>query len=557
MAFLRLCTIAIIFVAISCQTNGKKDASETMTTVVSFKAPKSGQLNGYLKIDAATTKIPVSFELIPLRNKGDETTYKGHLKLSNGTHGGHEYASYNFEDTTFDVETKILSFMTLNGQTLMNLRFTSPERSTGMIRISTGQQAELTLVHENLQTGEEVLASIYPSIPESKTITGDYRGQCGPDKAILEIEANKVRGHSPDDAGELKGYEISARLGQSDVDTCKDRVCFKQYYSEGTFNMFNGHLSLKDGKKVTDCQVAGSKLTCGNCVFEQQQYSVYASIAGKNNQQIKPAAVVRDKNVNFDSSRGQFYGYVHNAKQNTYQLIAINIFNEEVLGTADADGKLPAPINIQGVATLYFGEGDSNEYIAYKMKDASIDQKDQTFFWDSEGEILLKVMSWKNGYMVGDWISRAYGRVGNFMVQRNNMPTMTAEIKTLPKISGIYASDTWEFEIGSYSELSEDSQEIYPLNSYGWAKEKVPHARRRIIKKINYDFYSGMVAFNLDDGRTIIGKAGINAMTMYWWPRVNYGQAFVSVEPMEFKKVSESPTPQASAEDFLRSLKDR
>jgi hypothetical protein len=540
-----------MFLVLSCQTNANRDTSTTKTTIVSFKAPKPGQLNGYLKIDAATTKIPVSFELIPLRNKDEETSYRGHLKLSLGSHGGHEYASYNFEDTTFDSANKLINFMTLNGQTQLNLRFVSPERSVGSIRVSTGQQAELILIHESAQTGEEVLASIYPDIPESMTVTGDYRGQCGPDKAILEVETNKVRGHSPDDAGELKGYQISARLGQSDVDTCKDRICFKKFYPEGTFNMLNGQLSLKDGQTTMDCQMIGSKITCSDCAFEQQQYSVYSSLAGKSNIQMKPASVVRDKTVGMDSSRGQFYGYVHNAKQNTYQLIAINVFNEADLKTADAD----APVNVQGVATLYFGEGDSNEYIAYRMKDAAIDQKDQTFFWDSEGEIILKVMSWKNGYMVGDWISRAYGRVGNFMVQRNSVPNMTTEIKTLPKISGVYASDTWEFEIASYSELSEDSQEIYPLNSYGWAKEKVPHARRRIIKKVNYDFYTGMVAFNLDDGRTIIGKAGNNAVTMYWWPRVNYGQDFVSVLPMEFKKVSDSPTPQASLEDFTRSLK--
>jgi hypothetical protein len=554
MVFLRLTIALSMLLAFSCQTSNNRDTSTTKTTIVSFKAPKSGQLNGYLKIDTATTKIPVSFELIPLRNKGDETTYKGHLKLSLGSYGGHEYASYNFEDTTFDSNSKLINFMTLNGQTLLNLRFTSPERSVGSIRISTGQQAELTLVHESAQSNAEVLASIYPTLSEAKTVTGDYRGQCGNDKAILEIETNKVRGHSPDDAGELKGYQISARLGQSDVDTCKDRICFKKFFPEGTFNMFSGQLGLKDGKTALDCRMTGSTITCGNCTFEQKQNSVYDSIAGKSNMQHKPASIVRDKSVGKDSSRGQFYGYVHNAKQNTYQLIAINIFNEDALKAVDGEGKLTAPITIKGVATLYFGEGDSNEYIAYKMKDAAIDQKDQTFFWDSEGEILLKVMSWKNGYMVGDWISRAYGRVGNFMVQRQSIPTMTTETKTIPKISGIYSSDTWEFEIGSYSELSEDSQEIYPLNSNGWAKEKAPHARRRLIKKVNYDFYTGMVAFNLDDGRTIIGKAGENTMTMYWWPRVNYGQAFVSVEPMVFKKVSDNPTPQASLEDIMRDL---
>jgi hypothetical protein len=554
MVFLRLAIALSMLLAFSCQTSTNRDTSTTKTTIVSFKAPKSGQLNGYLKIDAATTKIPVSFELIPLRNKGDETTYKGHLKLSLGSYGGHEYASYNFEDTTFDSTSKLINFMTLNGQTLLNLRFTSPERSVGSIRISTGQQAELTLVHESAQSNAEVLTNIYPNLTEAKTVTGDYRGQCGPEKAILEIEANKVRGHSPDDAGELKGYQISARLGQSDVDTCKDRICFKKFFPEGTFNMFSGQLSLKEGKTALDCRMTGSNITCGNCTFEQKPNSVYDLIAGKSNMQHKPASIVRDKSVSKDSSRGQFYGYVHNAKQNTYQLIAINIFNEDALKAVEGDDKLATPITVKGVATLYFGEGDSNEYIAYKMKDAAIDQKDQTFFWDSEGEILLKVMSWKNGYMVGDWISRAYGRVGNFMVQRQSIPTMTTEIKTIPKISGIYASDTWEFEIGSYSELSEDSQEIYPLNSNGWAKEKAPHARRRLIKKVNYDFYTGMVAFNLDDGRTIIGKANNNTMTMYWWPRVNYGQAFVSVEPMVFKKVSDSPTPQASLQDFMRDL---
>jgi hypothetical protein len=554
MVFLRLFACGTLLFLLSCQTSTNKNASATKTTVLSFKAPKSGQFNGFLKLETASTKIPVSFELIPLRNKGDETKYRGHLKLSNGPLGGHEYASYNFEDTTFNISNKTINFTTLNGQTQLNLKYTSIDKTTGTILISTGQKAELTLVHES--SSEDVIASIYPTVQESKTITGDYRGQCGSENAVLEIEANKVRGHSPDDAGQLKGYQISARFGQSDVDTCKDRLCFKKFFSEGSFNMFTGQLSLKDGKEEMSCLASGDRITCGSCNLEKQNSTVYASIASKNELQFKPAAIVRDKSIAFDSSRGQFYGYVHNAKQNTYQLIAINIFNESNIKNELGEETLADGVDVQGVVTLYFGQGDSNEYIAYKMKDAVIDQSDQSFFWDSEGEIILKVMSWKNGFMVGDWISRAYGRVGNFMVQRNQIPTMTTEIKTLPKISGIYSSDTWEFEIGAYSELSEDSQEIYPLNSYGWIKEKAPHARRRIIKKINYDFYSGTVAFNLDDGRTIIGKAGVNAMTMFWWPRVNYGSSFVSVAPMEFKKVSESPTPQASAEDFIRSLQN-
>jgi len=551
MLFRRLLAVSVLILAIGCQTSNKTSSS-SKTTVESFQAPKPGQHLGYLKIEAATTKIPVTLEIIPLRNKGNETTYRGHLKLSNGSLGGHEYASYNFEDTTFDSTSKLLNFMTLNGQTVLNLRFTSPERSVGSIRISTGQQAELTLVHEN--SGEKAMARIYPQLSESLNITGDYRGQCGIDKAILEIEATKVRGHSPDDAGELKGYHISARFGQSDADTCKDRICFNRFYSEGSLNMFSGNLSLVDGNTILDCQVFGSKLTCGNCTFQQQHTSVYTSISGKDIQRAKPAAIVRDKSINSDSSHGQFYGYVHNANQNTYQLIAINIFNEEELNRPLGEEKIDRSIAVQGVATLYFGEGDSNEYIAYRMKAATIDQKDQTFFWDSEGEIVLKVMSWKNGYIVGDWISKAYGRVGNFMVQKNHIPNMTSKIKTLKSISGIYSSENWEFEIGVYSELSEDSQEIYPLNTYGWAKEKAPHARRRIIKKVNYDFYSGMVAFNLDDGRTIIGTAGPDSLTMYWWPRVNYGSLFIPVEPIEFKKISDSPTPQASTEDFIRSL---
>src|SRR5690606_21714341 len=142
--------------------------------------------------------------------------------------------------------------------------------STGTIRISTGQVAELSLVHENVTAIDKVAGEIYPDLPEAKTLTGAYEGSCGEEKAILEIEATKVRGHSPDDAGELKGYLISGRFGQSDKETCKsESTCFREFYPEGTFNMLNGNLVLKDGRHKLHCQLVSDALNCDNCRLTQ------------------------------------------------------------------------------------------------------------------------------------------------------------------------------------------------------------------------------------------------------------------------------------------------
>lgn len=544
MNFPRLITMVAVLTIAGCQTTKRAEEAK-LNSIEVFSTPKSGHYTGYMRIANAVTKTPVSFELIPLNNRESPIVYRGHIKFSNGSHSGHEYASYNFEDSSFNTTNKSIGFLTLNGLTSTTLTFKTAGKFSGRIRVSTGQEAELTMLHESDADGDNIAGVIYPELPVMTTITGEYKGSCGNDSAVLEVEAVKTRGHSPDDAGELSGYLISGRFGQTDNDSCKgSEPCFRKFYPQGTFNMLSGKLTLKEEKSELQCTLTGATLDCGACKYRQQANSVYAILSTSEPEKTKPVSIIKGKSPKFDTNRGQFYGYVHNARQNTYQLIAINIFDEAADSAQPAD--TPETSRVTGVATLYFGNGDSNEYIAYRMKTATVNRQDQRFFWDSDGEIVLKIITWKSDVMVGDWISKSYGRVGNFMVQKGKMPQMTEAISLLPKVSGIYASEDWEFEIAAYSELSENSQEIYPLNSYGWAKEKNPSARRRIIRKVSYDFYSGTIAFNLDDGRTIIGRTDRDNMLMMWWPRVHYGATFSPIKPMKFERISDTPTPQAS-----------
>lgn len=543
------CAILVFAVSLgliaACQTTS--ESSDVKAKQAQFGAPKGGHYLGYLKAEGTTTKTPVSFELIPLDKQDLNTVYRAHLKLSVGSHGGHEYASYNFEDTTFSQIDKSIKFQTLNGMTAMALRFDNAQTAQGTIRTSTGQLAELIVIHEDNTNRTTIASQIWPELTSMSYLTGVYKGQCQvredkKEDAILEVESVKTRGHSPDDAGELKGYRISARYGQTDSETCRGSApCFQKFYSEGAFNIISGELTLKDGRQSIKCSKSSDQLTCGACNFQQEKSSAYALLLPDSAERKKAASIIRDTQRKFPTAQGQFYGYVHNARNNTYQLVAINIFENE----SAAMQTVPETTPVDGVVTLYFGEGDTNEYIAYRMKPSVLDNKDQRFFWDSEGEIVLKILTWKNDVMVGEWISKAYGRVGHFMVQKGHMPQMSETITTLPKISGTYRSPEWEFEIAAYSELSESSQEIYPLNSYGWAKERVPHSRRRIIKKIFFDFYTATIGLDLDDGRTIVGRVNGDKMDMLWWPRVNYGAPFSPIKVITFEKVSDTPTPQA------------
>ena len=195
---------------------------------------------------------------------------------------------------------------------------------------------------------------------------------------------------------------------------------------------------------------------------------------------------------------GQYYGYLHHeARGGLYQLVALNLKDHA------------------GVATLYFGEGDSSEFVAFKL---APDEAAPTVL-DGGGDAFLVLDSWQGPYLTGTWYSKSFGRVGTVELEKDLVPQLSHAASTMGRLSGIYQGDAWRVELTAQPGVSERAGDYDPLKVYGWAQERLEHARRRTIDTASFDFYTGVVAFHLDDGRIALGRVAPGELQLHWPPK--------------------------------------
>jgi hypothetical protein len=210
---------------------------------------------------------------------------------------------------------------------------------------------------------------------------------------------------------------------------------------------------------------------------------------------------------------GQYYGYITSDRTQALQLVALTLKKRED-NTHD------------GVASLYFGEGDSPELVAYRLSSATLDEG-MKMLLDGEGDAFA-VLDPPNprelanapalAPLHGTWFSKSYGRIGRVILQRNVVPERPQGSALVSPLSGIYQSQTWTFEIAATSGVADSSDEIFPLRFYGWAQENLMTSRKRMIQTGIYDHILGTLALRLDDGRVAYGQRRPDGALDLVWP---------------------------------------
>ncbi len=195
------------------------------------------------------------------------------------------------------------------------------------------------------------------------------------------------------------------------------------------------------------------------------------------------------------------------------------------------------------VATLYFGEGDSSEFIAYRF-DTARQTPGQTLVLDGAGEAFLVVDSWSSDRITAVWYGKTFGRLGTVVLQRDLVPDLRSRSR-IDAIGGLYQTDQWDFELSAAASVSEERTDFYPLHLYGWAKEKIAHARRRVIEDGVYDYRTGALVLRLDDGRTVLGRAvrkddGRSGLSLYWATSPRSGTPLVTGQETFFWRAGDS-----------------
>lgn len=506
-------------------TGGAEPASDADSPV-----PETSRYLGDARRADGLTRLPATLDLIRVATlKDDSVHYRAILKLSPGGFGSHEYLTLYFADVTFDAGTRRLTFGA--GPDGARLDGVALDDRTLNATLTAKKHRGLRLALVRATAEGTAAASAFAGLPIEPQVTGRYAGACPGGVAGLDIEASRwSQAKGADSAAATTppvGYHLAASTAEtSDFGCGQGHGCIKESFSAGSLDVLTGELSLRVASTASDgpkCKQTGDALVCGGCKLTKDPKTPHAVVDAPRESKpharakhLPPAPAAEDQRQSAAHGDGQYYGYLHHEALDAYQLVALNLKDRA------------------GVATLYFGEGDSSEFVAYRVQSTPA----APLVLDGDGEMFLVLDAWQGPALTGTWYSKTFGRVGTVELQPDLVPDLGSDVERVDRVSGIYRGDGWQFELAASAGVSEAPGDYYPLKVFGWAQERLDHARRRTINDGSYDFYTGTFAFRLDDGRIALGRVTPTGMHLHWPPKPRRGTLLPDDKVELFQRVS-------------------
>lgn len=545
-----LCATVLLTQFAGCRLASRGDLGETLDAdgdqaVGGFH---NGRYAGTLVTDAG--RMTAGLDLIVMQGEGDntaKTVWRALLKVAPGGFNSHEYMTLDFNGIGLSPDGSLE--LTTSGGDELQLSKPANQVVRGLFK-RTGSTAVPVEMSRMRPTSAIMAAAapipvaapaqgmdVIPLAPLIEPLTGYYVGLCTDGPGSLQVEA--VKWPRGDDSS---GYRVAARSGGTEQGACgpmqNGQMCIKENFTAGDYDILSGKALLKGGYTSRECNILAAAVDCGGCKMTKDTISPHAALDVARDAKVYrrsehlPAAVTETEKTRPIAFAGQYYGYVHHENRDAYQLLALNV-------KETADG------GVATVATLYFGEGDSNEFIAYRFSDTTIGNETPQravgpFVLDGGGEAFLVITDWQAGRIYGTWFSKSFGRVGTVELQRDIVPTLPTKAKTIDGIAGLYKGDEWDFEIAATANLSETATEFYPIKVYGWARENLANSRRRTVQAVAFDFYTGAITLKLDDGRHILGRVSPNGMDLHWLPKPRIGAPLTAAKTQVFRRMEDS-----------------
>jgi hypothetical protein len=501
---------------------------------------------GYLVLPGGQQKLAAVLDFAALERDAGASAWRklrAVLRVMPGGFDGREYSAAYFPAVVFDPTARTLDFGAAEGGARVEVESVDADALTARVTAHSGAPAAM-LQLARLDEGAPwpAAAAIASQTPLMAPVTGGYTGTCSGRPSDLQLSATKWRGGGLAAFGTLAGFELTATSGRADDSVCRDGgACVKETYTAGQLDLLSGHLVLRNGRSDAECRVAAGTLTCGPCTWARkagdEAFAIQAPVeAAASPLALLPSAVQRDEDAPTPPSAaeadGQYYGYVVHDRTRALQLVALTLRSRPEAG--------------DGIASLYFGEGDSSELIAYRLRPVGPVSADRSLVLDGDGDAFALIDAPASPVLTGTWFSKSFGRVGRFTLQRDLVPERPAGAAMVGALSGAYQSPSWTFEIAAASGVGNDGGEIFPLKLYGWAQENLATARRRTIKEGLYDHLTGTLALRLDDGRIAFGPLNPDGTLDLVWPaKPRASDALVPDRAQRFQRVKLSGERQA------------
>ncbi len=536
-----------------------------------------GKYFGSIQMDGSDQQIAVSLDAF-ITQKDDPTQFPQLNIILRSNLGGYqssEYVAFHYYDPPFNFEQSILQLDAPDNDLTATLQLTTtdteailegpvvyrPSQKRGKIRV--------VMAVDNVH-GRRKTLSVDTAFPFLSKLSGEYFGTCGKYKADLQIETGRGVAHDSSGFSALSDYAITGRLGYEDETMCPSTsvglpsplYCLMHPYSSGIYYLFDNKLTLLGAHSSIDCDREGDRLTCvhqslagtENCTLTKKMESVSPPVQYPR-QFYLPLTSEQKKPLpdpfppaNTDILRalgGSFYGFLHHENRDQYQLIQMN-----VLATTSTENPhvQNAPMITATVSALFGSTWDASPLFTTAFSGRIFYLNTGFMLENPDQDTFLVVDDWRQGYLRGEWYSRAFGRVGTFEFQKDIEAPVPSKLKMVPRFDGQYVGPVdsdptlnyaWRLQLTVPSQVAPKHENSMHFLSKFQMKGGITVAE--FAESAAFDMYTGSISslFSDHDGLRLIGGDVISdsKLRLVWTSAPIPGALMWQYDPQTYQKV--------------------
>lgn len=468
-----------------------------------------GRYLGTLKHKTRNMTQIAKLDLISYRNEVNKLKIIGILTIIFGGLDSQEYISYHFDDVGYNL---------LLGQFIFNQKDQDIR-----LKLTLSQDGILSGFMQSSNSGHvgDIVLSKNQKITENlellSNLEGFYSGSCQNRPTFLALQSYRSTTDTIRIANPFGAYRIKGQWAVKDTRLCtSSKPCVTNQINDGTYDFYRGNLILMGSKKTINCKINENNIIeCeNNCTLKRQPSSFIKTIWPETDPFIseKETSIQKTPKNNASSwkpradsfKEGKYVGYLFHERRKVYQRVSLDILNFK------RDNGLE--LNISAVANLFFGPFDTYRVLTYRFKDQKFNLLAKNILFrrpEEDVDAILKIVDIGDEWFKGIWYSIRYGRVGVFFVTKDPDLPIPTDYPIIDNMGVEYDSEKLflDLDIGLARTPFLTENPFYPLFFSGYFTFKKNFASRLMITGGSYDFYTGKIGLELNDGmRVVTGK---------------------------------------------------
>ena len=451
-----------------------------------------GRFVGTLSLEERGLEQLAKLDLISFRDAENKLKIMAVFALYLGGFNSREYISYHYHDVKYNLLDNSLIFSQNNQD--ITIRTTKFDK-TGIvadIRSNTGNDIG------KLRLSQEI-SPIQKSKKIISVLGGSYEGICAGRPSRINLQTYRSTSDTVRIGNPFGSYEIKGQFAAKIPQLCKSTSpCVNNQILGGSYNFFNGRLTLYGSHKTEQCQIdADGDIRCGTCTYKKQASEIYQyNIPSK-----RPFKNYRSKAPNLANlQEGRYKGFLYHELRDVYQNMSLNIISYR----EDEERNY----RLSSVANLYFGGFDSNEVLSYRFQDQIVSiLRDRIVLQRTENDVdaIIKITEVSKSFVKGSWYSILFGKVGTFFVTRNAVPELPNIQPLMKSLTSEFKSKNFFLDLDIFLGQTPYNTEnpFFPLQLSGYFAYRNGITSRIMITGGSYDFYTGKIGIEVQNGRRV------------------------------------------------------